>query len=243
MKPATKKSSKQSGLVTAGIVVVVLCLLAGGLVYLVMNDKGGGKKTFVAKVDLVKPNVPDRPPPPPKEKPPEPEIQKKEAIVTPADVSQAQASAAKGDNKPAAEGPLGVQGDGSAGSDGFGLAARGRGGKDVTTVGTGYGIGGEDQAALLRKYGSYGRLIQDELTRAVRKRLDENGGIPKGKLECVVQIEIDEGGGIKECRITRPSGNSTMDQALKESSGHVKISEAPPQGMRKRISIRVTSQG
>ncbi len=243
MKPTAKKSSKQSSWITAGIVVVVLCLLAGGLVYLVMNDKGGGKKTFVAKVDLVRPNVPDRPPPPPKEKLPEPEVRKKETIVTPTDVSTQQASAAKGDNKPAADGPLGLQGDGSAGSDGFGLAARGRGGKDVTTVGTGYGIGGEDQAGLLRKYGSYGRLIQDELTRAVRKRLDENGGIPKGKLECVVQIELDDTGSIRECKVTRSSGNSTMDQALKDSSRHVKISEAPPQGMRRRISIRVASQG
>ncbi len=34
----------------------------------------------------------------------------------------------KGDDKPAAEGPLGLEGEGGAGSDAFGLAARGKAG-------------------------------------------------------------------------------------------------------------------
>ena len=71
---------------------------------------------FIAKIELIRPDsVPNRPPPAPKEKPPEPEPEKQQHIVTPPrdmpqDVSSRQAPGPKGDDKPAAQGPLGLRG-------------------------------------------------------------------------------------------------------------------------------------
>ena len=243
MKQKKKKSSSQAA-ITTGVVLVIFCFLAGGLIYLLKTDKGGGKKVFVTNVDLVKPNSPDKPPPPPKEKPPEPEAQKKETIVAPQDMLQPQQSSAKGDDKPSAEGPLGLDAQGGAGSDGFGLAGR-KGGRDVTTLGAGTGKigGGGDPAALLRQFAPYTRLVEEDVNRLVRKRLEENGGIPKGKLETTAEIVVSNRGAVREYRIIRSSGNRSMDDAVKESLKYAKISQPLPEGCPKTMSIRISSQG
>jgi periplasmic protein TonB len=243
MKQGKKKSSSQAA-ITTGVVLLVFLFLAGGLIYLLKTDKGGGgKKVFVANVDLVKPSL-DRPPPPPKEKLPEPELQKKETIVAPQDMAQPQQSSAKGDDKPSAEGPLGLDAQGGAGSDGFGLAGR-KGGRDVTTLGTGGGKigGGGDPAALLRQFAPYTRLVEEDVNRLVRKRLEENGGIPKGKLETTAEIVVSNKGAVREYRIIRSSGNRSMDDAVKESLKYAKISQPLPEGCPKTMSIRISSQG
>jgi len=238
---AKKKSSSQTYIVT-GIVLLIFVLLAGGILYLVSSDKGGGKKVFIAKVDLVRPNLPDKPPPPPKEKLPEPEVQKKETIVAP-DMTQQQTNSAKGDDKPAADGPLGLDAQGGAGSDGFGLAAR-KGGRDVTTLGTGPRVGGgKDMATLLRQYAPYTRLVEEDVNRIVRKRLEENGGIPKGKLEALAEIVVGDKGDIRQFKIVRPSGNKSMDEAVKESLKFARIREPLPEGCPRAMNIRITSQG
>ena len=241
MKPK-KKSSSQTYIVV-GIVVLIFVGLGGGLLYLLTTDKGGGKKVFVSKVDLVRPNtLPDKPPPPPKEKLPEPEVQKKETIVAPQDIAQ-QTASAKGDDKPAADGPLGLDAQGGAGSDGFGLAAR-KGGRDVTTLGTGPRVGGgKDMATLLRQYAPYTRLVEEDVNRVVRKRLEENGGIPKGKLEALAEIVVGNRGDIRQYRIIRPSGNKSMDEAVKESLKFARISEPLPEGCPRTMNIKITSQG
>jgi periplasmic protein TonB len=252
MKPAKKKSSSQTSWIATGVVVLIFFCLAGGLVYLFSTDKGGGKKVFVAKVNIVRPDLPDKPPPPPKEQPPEPEAQKREAIVAPQNMAQPQASNAKGDDKPAAEGPLGLEGEGGAGSDGFGLAARGKGGRDITTVGTGPSgtIGGDrDLTGAMRRHARYNKLVEDEVNKAVKQTLSERGGIPKGKLEAVVQIGMDDGGAVAEYRIVRLSGNRAVDDAVKTYLGLAKISEPPPKDIPRGVkgftimSIKITSQG
>ncbi len=250
MTQAKKKpASKPKPFATIAVVVFFLCL-AGAVVYMVKSDSGSsGKKVFIAKVDLVKPNLPDKPPPPPKEQPQTPEPQKKESIMTPQNMDQAQDSRPmKGDDKPAAEGPLGVQGEGGAGSDAFGLVGRGRSGRDITTVGTGgsaNGVigGGLDQAALLRKFGKYNQLVQEELTGAVRKWLEQNGGVPKGKLEAIVQIVLDDAGTVKKAKVTRSCGNQTLDDAVKQLCACQKISEPLPKDMPRTINVKITSQG
>jgi hypothetical protein len=243
-----KKSSGSSFAVTGGVILFFLAL-AGILVYLVSSDKGGGKKTFIAKVELVRPNI-DKPPPPPKEKLPEPEVQKKVFEAVRMD-TQAQAPTAKGDNKPAPEGPLGLEGEGGAGSDAFGLAARGKGGRDVITLGSGPGggSGGPDLAAIRRRHGRYNKLVENEIQEAVKRVLQENGGIPKGKLETQIQIGMDDGGAIAAYRIVRSSGNSAVDEAVKTSLKHARISEPPPEDIPRGakgltiMSIKITSQG
>ena len=155
--------------------------------------------------------------------------------------TQAQAPTAKGDNKPAPEGPLGLDAEGGAGSDGFGLAAR-KGGRDVITLGTGPGGGGLDGAALARKFAWYTRLVQEELKKTALKRLEESGRFPKGKQEVEVRVVIDDGGIVTECRVIGSSGNQAVDKAVQESLEHAKISERPPADLPRRMTFRITSR-
>jgi TonB family protein len=245
MKQKEKKSSSPSMTIIAVVVIIVVILAGGGLYLLLSTDEDGGKKRHVTNVALLKPPVDmkDRPPPPLKDKPPE-EVQKKENIDVRAMAAPGEARSEKADGKPAADGPLGLDAQGGAGSDGFGLVGR-KGGRDVTTLGTGGGGGGGggDMSALLRKYGWYNQRVQDDLRKIVRKRLDEGKGIPKGKLEAIVEILMDDRGTITDHKIVKSSGSQTMDEAVRESLRYAKISEPPPSGIPKKMSIRISSQG
>ncbi len=232
MKRANKRRSSRARFLTTGIVICFFIGLIGYVAYLVSTDKGvGAKKVFIAKVDLVRPDTPPKEPPPPKEKPLEQQETKKiEPIAAPQAINQAPGP--KADGKAPADGPLGLEGEGGAGSDGFGLAGRGKGGRDVTTIGSGGG-GGYDMNSILRKNAWYNHRVQDEIDKGVRKYLNENGGIPKGKLEAVVKIGMDDVGLVAEHRIVRSSGNSTMDNAIKRYLTQARISEPPPRDIPK----------
>jgi periplasmic protein TonB len=255
MAKKKKRSSSATTWVVASAVILLFLALGGFGFYLLSSDSGPRKKTFMAKIDLVKPNLPDKPPPPPKEKLPEQETQqKRETIVTPQNIDQPPEArgTSKGDDRPAADGPLGVQGEGGAGSDGFGLVGRGKGGRDVTTVGTGPAgkIGGTaDRGALQRKYGRYNRLVEEEMNNVVKKRLNEQGGIPKGKLEAIVQIGMDESGAVADYRIVRLSGSRPLDEAIRLALKVARISEIPPADIPRSdrgltiMSIKIVSQG
>jgi TonB family protein len=262
MHKGKKKSSPQAVWIISGVIILVFLLAGTGFVLLITSEDSE-KKSRVAMVALLKPPPPvkEKPPPPMKEKPPEPEVQKKEAIQEVREIAKPEeAPPDKGDDKPAGD-QLGVDAQGGAGSDSFGLVGK-KGGRDLLTLGKGEGegaqgssgkgpevqkkqtIGGaKDPAALLRQYAWYNALVQEEMRKAVRKRLEGNGGIPKGKLETVVQIVMDDGGSITEYRIVRSSGSPMMDEAVKESLGYARISEPPPQGIPRSMSVKISSQG
>jgi TonB family protein len=97
--------------------------------------------------------------------------------------------------------------------------------------------------ALLTKYGWYTAKIQEEVKRQMRKRLDQDGGIPKGKLQAVVKITLDARGNIVDYKIVASSGNDKMDEALKSSLPGFRISQPPPEGMPSAMTVRINSQG
>jgi TonB family protein len=137
------------------------------------------------------------------------------------------------DEKPAGN-QLGLDTAGTAGSDAFGLIGN-KGGASL--IGSGGGGGSSP-------FGRYGRLLEDELNRKVRKRLEGNGGIPRGKLQLMVQIDVDARGKIIKYRIVSPSGDARLDnivrEALKQDGA---ISQPPPEGMPGGVNIRISSQG
>jgi outer membrane biosynthesis protein TonB len=240
VKPERKNSSSHRLLIITAAVLFVLFLAIAGFILLVFTDRETEHQRRVAIVALLRPPAPlkEKTPPPTKEKPPEPQ---KETIVPPRTVEPLRKGGnPKGDNKPAPEGPLGVEGEGGPGSDAFGLVGRGKGGRDITSLGTGPAgtIGGDrDRASVMRKYGGYYRLIQDEMQRAVTKRLEGNRAIPKGRLEILVWVSVDDRGAVSEFRITRSSGNEAMDEAVKEYLSYASI-QVPPLGMPRDMSIR-----
>jgi TonB family protein len=229
MKPG-KKSPPKSIWIVSGCIAL---LLLGGVIFmakLVMSDVGPTRKIQISTVSLV-------PPPPPvvKEKPPEveqPKKQTKEQLIDVAPDNSRPVDTNKPDDKPAGK-QLGLDAEGSAGSDGFGLIGN-KGGAGL--IGGGEGGGSS--------FGRYGRFIEDDLNRKVRKRLEAGGGIPKGNLKLVVQIDMDPQGKIVRFRIVSSSGDSRLDGAVRDTLKHDGvISQTPPDGMPRGVNIRISSQG
>ena len=242
MKEKKKHSntSYQSWLVP-GIIGLAFLMAIGFLVKVVMTDSGPRQKQQISTVTLLKP------PPDVKEKPPEPEVQKeipKDTMVAPAEMPQPQNQAQEQQDAPPAGADLGVEGDGAAGSDGFGLSAKKRGsGRDITLGGGGGGSGGMNRLALLTKYGWYTSKVQEEIKKQMRKLLDQDGGVPKGKFQATIKIQLDAKGAVVKYQLVASSGNDKMDEALKSSLPGFKISQPPPDGMPSGMTVRIVSQG
>jgi TonB family protein len=228
MKQKKKTSPKRMIWITSGVVGLVLVFSGVLLAKVLLDDDPLKKKQVVHTVSLLKPP----PPPPPKEKPPEPEVKKQEIVEKKEEAKQEESKEAK-DDKPAGS-QLGVDADGSGGSDGFGLVAN-KGGRAL--------LGGDSGGDFLKKYGWYTSLIQEELKKRVKQHLDQNGGIPKGKLEAVVRIVVDESGNIVGFALVGSSGNHGMDEAVKLALSGAKVNESPPEGMPRTVKLKVSSQG
>lgn len=240
-KKKKKKSSWQSWMVSGSLVLVLLGAI-GFVVRIFLSDDGPRKKPSFTMVTLLKP-----PPPEVKEKPPEPETPKeapKESLSTPIDAPppQNQAQNDSQDDSPPAGDTLSVEGDGSAGSNAFGLGAKRPGtGRDITIGGS--GGGGMNRLAMLTKYGWYTSKVQEEIKKQFKKRMENGGGVPKGKYEITLKVLLDSQGVIKKYKIVASSGNEMLDKALKASLPELKISQAPPEGMPPLITLRIVSQG
>ncbi len=82
------------------------------------------------------------------------------------------------------------------------------------------------------------------MNRKVRKRLEGNGGIPKGKLQLTVQIDVDAQGKIVRYKIVSPSGDAKLDGVVREAlKRDGAMSQPPPEGMPRGVNIRIMSQG
>lgn len=222
---AGKQKSLRSRLPVLAGGVFMLLFTAGviGLVRDFINDAEPREKVKVQKISLVKP-----PPPKPEEKPPEPEKVEQEQPR-----EEVQVEAPPTPDQPQDEGPppgeqLGLDAEGGAGSDGFGLAAR-KGGRDITTLG-----GGGDRDAW------YGRLISRYLEDNLRRIKRLQGA----NYNVTAQVWFDDGGGVLRVRLTQGSGNAQTDQILREELSSLPPLRDPlpadlPQPVRVRVASRV----
>lgn len=221
------------------VLIAVLIGLAGGGVYLVktvLSEDEPRRKNTTATVTLLK-----LPPPVIKEKPPEPELPKeapkKEELIDPGPQQESpNPQNADNDNAPAGD-KLGVDAEGGAGGDSFGLVGK-KGGRSILAGGGGFG-----KLSLLNKFSGYAQIVQTEVKKKVMRRLDEQGGIPKGKLQAVVRVRVDGDGAIIDYRIIGSSGNNRMDDAVVQALRSLQISESPPEGMPRTLDIKISSQG
>jgi len=203
-----------------GTTVVVGVLILVGIVAfvvrkLMVEDTGAVRQ--VQEVSLIKP------PPPPKveELPPQPEVQKEE-IVAPEEAAPEEPEGPSDEPPPGQD--LGVDAEGVAGSDSFGLVGK-KGGRSL--------IGGGGSG--IQHYAFYTNMLKDEILR----RLEKAGGLPPG-CQTVVIVELDERGAVKGCRIAGSSGNRRMDDAVLRAVGKIRaLREPPPAGMLRKIRVRV----
>jgi outer membrane biosynthesis protein TonB len=228
-----KKSNKPLVWGISAAVAVMLISVAALAVKLLVSDDGQKRKRQIHMVTLLKP------PPPPKieEKPPEPEIKKKEEIIEPEpeEPEPEEMDDMSDDDIPPGD-ELGLDADGAAGADGFGLKAK-KGGRAL--------IGGSSgQGALLRKYAWYTRIIKDDIRKEVRNYLDKNGGIPEGvNCKVILRISLDSEGKIISYKIYDACGHQDVDDAIATVLDSHQLSEPPPEGMPKTIKLKISSKG
>jgi protein TonB len=229
-----KKKADTPTLIIYGVVGLVFLGVIGFLASLILSDMGPRKKEHIAVVNLMKP------PPPPEQKPPEPvppkEVPKQEVIQDIPQPQDAPQNDQPQDDTPAGQ-DLGVDAEGGAGGDGFGLVGK-KGGRSILGAG-----GGLSRVSLLTKFGWYTKKVEKELWRDVKSILDKEGGIPKGKHDATVHLVLSGKGVIVSFRIVDPSGNEKIDRALKNALASLKVSEPLPEGMPSGMTIRVSSQG
>ncbi|MCU0840779.1 MAG: TonB C-terminal domain-containing protein [Thiobacillaceae bacterium] len=182
------------------------------------------EKPRVQRISLVKP-------PPPRDLPKPPEPEKIEQEQPKEEISLADAPPTP--DAPQDEGPppgeqLGLDAEGGAGGDAFGLAAR-KGGRDITTLGSG---GGDRQ-------GWYGRAIARHFEDGLRRARQLQGT----SYQVVVNVWFDPGGQVRRVTLARGSGDSRTDQLVQEEIlGLPPLRESLPEDLPQPVRIRVASR-
>lgn len=200
-----------------GLVLVVM------LVVYVFRDafqKPVSTKKQVQQITVLQPPPPP-PPPPPEQKPPEPEI-KEEKIEQPEEPEPEPEQAEEpppGDN-------LGIDGEGGAGSDSFGLVGK-KGGHGL--------IGGGGNAIVY-----YGQQIQRQLADALQRNLSDKAR--SQKFSAIASVWIAADGRVTRAELSGSSGQADVDDALKSALAGMRLTlKAPPENMPQPLKIRIRS--
>lgn len=214
--------SKQSPLaryLPAIIGTVIVLIVTAGLVWMVrgfLSHPDEPSRPVAQVVQIVRPPPPPEEPPPP---PPPPEEQIEEPL--PQDLPEQ----APAEDAPAAE-QLGLDAEGVAGSDGFGLAAR-PGGRSL--------VGGGGSA-----FGWYTNLIKD----SILDTLSEDERVRKGSYQVTVRVWLATDGRVERIAVTQPTGNRELDGAIAEALGKLaRLRDAPPLEMPQPVTLRIVSRG
>ena len=200
----------------AGAIAAILLIL--GFVWFVrtmMNGKSSKPARQVQTVQVIRPPPPppDQPPPPPPEKTDEP-LPKDEPEPSP-----------EPEQAPMDQ-PLGLDAEGAAGGDAFGLAAR-KGGSDL--------VGGTGSAPFA--------WYTNKITDAIRDRLSsvECAKVAKGSLSMHLILEAD--GRFKQVQLATTTGNRKVDQCIDDALKTMpKMSDPLPPGMPAQVNIKIIAR-
>jgi protein TonB len=193
-----------------------LALMAGFVwfVHLMMNIKVSKQQRVVQTIQVIRPPPPpppDQPPPPPPPEKTQEQLPKDEPQPTPDQPEQAP------------DQPLGVDAEGSAGGDAFGLAAR-RGGSDL--------IGGTGSAP----YAWYTNRMRDE----IKDRLNSASCAKSAKGSLSTRVVVGADGRVKQIKLTTSTGNQRLDECFDKALASItSLGDAPPPGMPEQVNLRV----
>jgi protein TonB len=197
----------------AAIVAIVVAVLIWMVHSMLQQKKDSPQRQVAQIVKLVRPPPPPPeppPPPPPEEKIEEP-LQQETPEPTPSDESS-----------PAER--LGIDAEGVAGGDGFGLAAR-RGGSDL--------VGGG--RAMFAWY--TGRLKD-----AILNLLSDDERIRKGKYQVTVRVWVGTDGKVERVKLQSSSGSGDLDAAIENVLQKLDRMEQPPLEMPQPVTLRIVSK-
>jgi TonB family protein len=209
---------------------IVLSLAVAVGVYLLKDlfEKPPSTKRTVQQVTVVQPPPP---PPPPVQKPPEPEIKEEkidEPKPEPEPEKEPEPAPESSDEPPGDQ--LGVDGEGGAGSDAFGLAAR-KGGRSL--------LGGSSGSLIHWYGGQIKRVLEGEL-----HTLLADTHARKTSYAVVLNIWIGPEGRLSRVELSGGSGKPEVDQALREALPKLRLEmqKPPPQGMPQPVKIRLNAR-
>jgi len=212
-----RKRNRFLPVIAGGVMVTTLGVGAFALMRNFLQSTPAPSKPLVQEVHLIRPPPPpaDLPPPPPP--PPEEKVN----IPDPQDKPDPTPS-----NEPPPGEQLGLDAEGSAGGDEFGLAAR-KGARDLLASG---GSAYAWYAGLLKNQ------ILDQLNGEKRAR--------SGEYSLIVRVWVRNDGSVERVRIMQGSGNRERDQAIETALSRItRLSQAPPADMPEPISLRIVSRG
>lgn len=140
---------------------------------------------------------------------------------------------------------LGLDTEGGAGSDSFGLVGK-RGGQDITTIGSasfGGGPGGprgQGQGGPMAKYAGYAAMLKDAIT----EELNSHANLRVANYDAIVMVWLDPDGRIKRVSLSKSTGIVKMDEDLHSALVMTpKLIQPPPPDMPQPIDLRILSQG
>ncbi len=195
------------------------CLLIVSFVWFVhtmMAGKTAKPARQVQVVQIIRP-----PPPPPPDQPPPPPPEKTEQALPKDEPEPAP------DNTPApADQPLGVDAEGAAGGDAFGLAAR-RGGSDL--------LGGTGSAPFA--------WYQNRITDAIREHLSSIACAKSAKGSLSFHLLMEADGRFKQVQLATTTGNQKVDQCIETAlSSMPKMTDPLPPGMPEQVNIKIVAR-
>lgn len=203
--------------------VLLGLLLTGYIVSIIIDmiDKKPLKnEKKIQPITLLKPPPP--PPPPPKvEKPPEPEVKQK--IEEPQEPEPEPETPP--DEAPAKD--LGLDAEGTAGSDGFGLAAR-KGGTGL------FGGGGGSP------FNWYGKQVEKGLLDV----LNDNDELRRKGYFAIIKLWLKPDGSVERVELSQGSNDDEIDAAIKRLLGKYRGSSEPlPPGLPQPLKFKLKVSG
>lgn len=201
------------------IALCALVLVAGvAVVWLIRSFLAGTpppQKKVVQEIRIVRPPPDQLPPPPP---PPPPE--EKNEVPDP----QPEPEPTPSDEPPPGE-QLGLDADGAAGADGFGLAAR-KGGRDLLASGG-------------SAYTYYAGLLKNEIL----QRLQDQQNARSGAYSVVIKVWVRQDGTVERIALAQSTGNKERDRAIEGALARIaRFAQAPPADMPQPVSLRIVSR-
>jgi len=212
-------------LAIATAIALVVAMIRGFL-----TQSGKPLKATVQQIAILKPPPP---PPPPKveDKPPPPEM-KREEVKIPEPDKPPQPDQAKDEPPPGSS--LGVDAEGAAGADGFGLVGR-KGGRDLLSIGPESGKGADRQ-----RYAFYANRIQQHF----QEQLAREDKLRARDYRIVVKIWLGGDGRVQRVELVDGSGHDDTDAALRAALARMPaIAEVPPDAMPQPVRLRIVSRG
>jgi protein TonB len=174
------------------------------------------------KIQTITLLTPPPPPPPPEVKPPEPEVKEEVKIDEPEPVEDMPEQAS---DEPPPGNDLGVDAEGGAGGDSFGLIGR-KGGR-----------------GLLEGAGDRFTYYASQLQRQIEDALLDNKEVRKRAYSVVAKVWLQSDGRVSRAKLASSTGSPEMDKQLIAVITDVpSLAVAPPPDMPQPIRMRISSR-